>query len=156
MADETLKRLEQLRTDAVERARLALGEAQRQHAEARLAEHAARTAELERATALGHARSSFARANTVFGLRTSALHMHALEAELKRAVERVARTALLRQRAELCVRARADALRTAELARRAVRRNLEQRALDVSLRTERREEDERDDQFRAASSARAP
>ena len=153
-ADGALQGLETLRSQTVEEARRALREAE---GDFRSAEHARDAALAARNTdelALRAARGVFARAGSVVALRFAEAEVGAAQLRLGRAEQRVARTQLGLVRAEAERASRQTALRTAELARRAVARTVEQRAAAVSLRTERRLEDEVDDNFRAAKGVR--
>ena len=154
MVDDALQQLETLRADTVERARRALVLALRGCEQADASLRAAVDHAAEQVRELRSARLGFAQADSVFGLRLAERRLRSLEAAKLRAQERVARCARAKQDADRERGLRQQTLRAAELSRRVVSRGLEQRVADVSLRTERRQEDERDDQYRAQQSAR--
>ncbi|MET0341367.1 MAG: hypothetical protein ABW252_10205 [Polyangiales bacterium] len=143
-SEPTLEQLARLRGQAVDEARRALTVAERARDQC-VAVCAGARAVLEAHTqVLSAARSRFAVARTV-----AALHWESTATERALAARCSARTALRRaeQRlvdAEREVAARASAVRESELARRAITRTLARRTQEVTLRTERRLEDELD------------
>jgi hypothetical protein len=156
MSTRGLVQLEDLRRDDVDRASRELADRRRTHEQALAAQQSAAGAHEAALRALAVARESFAAARTVPALRAAedALRL-AREARL-RTRERLESS---RVRALSTAHALADGegrVRAGEVARRSVARTLEQRAADVSLRTERRHEDESDDAFRAQTCTRTP
>ena len=153
--DEALQRLEAVRRATVERAQLALSEAQRVHAQAFEVRREACARQLSLEQAVASARATFARADSVLALRSAEQQLRsrsqAAELAARRAVALSATVHAAEQRLAGC----REQLRRAEVERRAVARNLERRAADVSRRTELRAEAERDELYRAVHSPRA-
>lgn len=151
MREPTLEQLARLRAEAVDEARRALAEAE-QARDARAALCAqARERCAQRARALADARAEFVDARTVAGLRWSSGRT-----ERAQQLRAMARAALLSAEqglaaAEREVASRRDDVRARELGRRAIARTLERRTQEVTLRTERRHEDDLDDAFRTRS-----
>jgi hypothetical protein len=154
MSTRGLVQLEDLRRDEVERASRELAALRTVHERALEAQRVALGVQEQCARALTAARECFATARTVASLRAAEAGLGVAHDALARARERAA---LCRLRVLEAARALAGAearLRAGEVARRSVARTLEQRAADVSLRAERRHEDEADDAFRGQFQAR--
>ncbi len=149
MSDDALRQLEGLRKQSVERARLELAGAQRERQACLAARREAWAQRTTRERELELARREFAAASSVYELRWAALHRRGLQGALGRAVERAAHCDACLAAAERRVEQCQAELRASEVGRRALSRTLEQRAADVSRRTELRLEDEADDAFRA-------
>jgi hypothetical protein len=148
MSTRALVVLEDLRRDEVEQAGRELARRRVRHAEAHAAAQAAASAEALALRGLSAARQGFASARSVFALRAAEAVLCVANNALVRALHRRehARQGLLE--AERALAQGEARLRSLELGRRTVARTLEQRAADVSLRTERRLEEESDDAFR--------
>jgi hypothetical protein len=148
VAERTLHQLEQWRRELAERTRTELATAQREHSASCLAEQGLRAREMACEHALTAARAEYAQANSIAALQTCARLLAVREAELRACRQRTARAASLRAQTADHVRTCQAALAHAERERLAVTRMLERRAHDVSLRTQRRDEDDLEDAFR--------
>lgn len=156
MSTRGLVQLEDQRRDEVERASRALSVLRNTHEQALEAQ---RVAEAPHQAALGARRAageSFATARSVRALQAAEAALCVAKNALVHARERVERCAAHVHATAQAVVAGEETLRVGEVARRSVARTLEQRAADVSVRTERRHEDESDDAFRAQFYARTP
>jgi hypothetical protein len=145
----TLAQLLRLRGNAVDTARHALQQAERARTQSQRVRDRAIAAHTLSECALIAARAQFVGARSVAALRWSAA---CTENGVTRRARDEARIAVAeRQWADACARVNACAqvVRARELEHRAVARTIERRARDVTLRTERRLEDEADDCFRA-------
>jgi flagellar biosynthesis chaperone FliJ len=146
---DALAQLDRVRSEAVERAQRTTADTRAQHDAAREALTAHRRQQVQCERALARARQDFADAQSVPTLRAAERQLTQCEAMLQRAR---ATTTLLEQQHEAnlqALRAAEQALRTAELGRRAVGRRLAQRSADVGRRTELASEAEAEDAFRS-------
>lgn len=149
MSRDVLSQLDGVRRDAVERARIELISRRQAHEQARHAHEVALRAQSDGEAKLRSAYADFARATTVVALRSAEVHAGGVRQGLATLVARCERTAKRCQLSELALRRAEDAVRAAEVARRVVGRTLDQRAADVSLRTERASEEAAEDAHRA-------
>jgi hypothetical protein len=156
MSTRSLVQLEERRRDEVERASRELVAVRRAHEQALEAQAAAARDQAHHEGVRRAARESFATARTVLALRAAEATLHVAEVARVRARERVERSRALVASTARALGEGEERLRAGEVARRSVARTLEQRAADVSLRMERRSEDENEDAFRAHSYARTP
>lgn len=156
MSTRGLVQLEDQRRDEVERASRALSVLRHTHELALEAQRVARAAHHAALAARRAAGESFATARTVRALQAAESGLGVANGALVSARERVERCAAQVHATAQALVAGEETLRAGEVARRSVARTLEQRAADVSLRTERRHEEESDDAFRAQLYARTP
>jgi len=150
---DALAQVEGMRREEVERLQQAQVLLRGEQEQARQAHHVALLERSRAEGALLEARSTFASAASVTALRSAEQHIELAQAAVTRALSACALTTRHCRRCDVAVRTGEAAIRAAELSRRAVARTREQRAHDVSVRVERRREDEADDAFRATRRA---
>lgn len=148
MAEDALQHLLNVREQEVQRAQQALFAAQNEHAALRRAWRTRLVSEQRDERAAQDARVATARARSVRELRWAESLRTDLNGRLQEQAAAQRRLAEQVRLARLQVRACDDALRKAELARKAIERRLERQAREVSRRTERRSEEETEDAFR--------
>jgi hypothetical protein len=148
MAEPALRSVERLRKAHVEQQSRALASALVRFEQARAAHREALQKQQAVQRTLERARTAFSLADSVSALRACGSWLEAARAELAQTSARVALTSAACAREEALVEACRAALGEAERARLVVSRALEARDRDVSLRTERREEELLDDAYR--------